>query len=70
MVLDSRAYGKPIQAPVMGHLLPVPTPLPFHLAPSPVMITSLPGVSTQVDNVTRQFYRSGRVPQRRMISPL
>lgn len=55
----------PIAAPV--HMPPIET---HHLTQSPVMISSLPSISTQVDGITRQFYgASGNVPMRRVLLP-
>ena len=42
---------------------------PTHLKPSPVMICSLPSISTSVDGITRQFYGRGNLPIRRIVSP-
>jgi len=53
---------EPIATPIIPHL-------PAHLVQSPVMISSLPAISTQVDGVTRQFYNTGRVPTRRGFLP-
>jgi len=45
-----------------------PPDQPAHLKLSPVFITSLPAMSTDVDGITRQFY--GRVvPTRRSLLP-
>jgi len=42
---------------------------PAHLTPSTVMISSLPAIATDVDGITRQFYRKGGLPTRRLINP-
>lgn len=36
---------------------------------SPVMISSLPSISTDVDGVSRQFYDGPNIPTRRLILP-
>ena len=49
---------------------PILTPtLPADLTPSSVMISSLPGIYTNVDGITRQFNGRSTVPTRRLISP-
>jgi hypothetical protein len=40
--------------------------LPSHLTRSPVMISSLPAISTNVDGITRQFYNPRGLPSRRL----
>jgi hypothetical protein len=47
---------------------PIPTPLPAHLVPSSVMISSLPALGTDVDGITRQFYPNNN-PTRRLVVP-
>lgn len=42
---------------------------PAHLTPSPVMISSLPSISTGVEGITRQFYGRRNLPQRRLVLP-
>lgn len=68
MHLDPARWGQPISSPAEPPALR-PVALPAHLSPSSTMITSLPALSTEVDGITRQFYRSGRVPMRRVVSP-
>lgn len=61
--LSQKDYAEmPAAAPAMQPLTPE---LPTHLAPSTVLITSLPSIATNVDGVTRQFYLN-RVPTRRL----
>jgi hypothetical protein len=48
---------------------PILSQIPVHLTQSPVMISSLPGIATVVDGITRQFYGGARVPTRRVILP-
>jgi hypothetical protein len=43
--------------------------LPANLTPSTVMISSMPVIATTVDGITRQFYRYGGLPTRRLIQP-
>lgn len=48
----------------------VPAPeMPVVIRRSPIMISSLPSISTDVDGVARQFYGGQRVPTRRLILP-
>ena len=54
--------GRPIATPIISQI-------PVHLAQSTVMISSLPGIATVVDGITRQFYGGARVPTRRVILP-
>jgi hypothetical protein len=42
---------------------------PPHLIRSPVMISSLPGMATSTDGLTRQFYGGKNLPIRRLILP-
>jgi len=56
----------PTAAPVAT---PIISQIPVHLAQSSVMISSLPGIATVVDGITRQFYGGARVPTRRVILP-
>ena len=46
-----------------------PTIQPAHLMSSTVMISSMPVIATTVDGITRQFYRYGGLPTRRLIQP-
>lgn len=48
--------------------MPAPEP-PIAIRRSPVMISSLPIISTSVDGVLRQFYGGGRFPTRRLVNP-
>lgn len=60
----------PVNAPIPG--LPgigAPPSLPVHLMPSPVRISGLPSISTNVDGITRMFYPANNLPQRRLILP-
>jgi hypothetical protein len=54
----------PVQPPPQ-----MPPDLPQHLKLSPVFISSLPAMSTDVDGITRQFYGKTIVPTRRSILP-
>lgn len=47
----------------------MPTPVPYNLAQSTIMISSLPSIATNVDGVTRQFYGGRPLPTRRLILP-
>ena len=61
----SNYQPKPAPAPP-----PILTPsLPADLTLSTVMISSLPGIATNVDGITRQFNGRGTVPTRRLITP-
>jgi hypothetical protein len=58
---------KPVQpTPARPPLTPL---LPADLNVSSVMISSLPGIATNVDGITRQFNGRGTVPTRRLITP-
>jgi hypothetical protein len=49
---------------------PMPAPeQPVAIRRSPVMISSLPIISTNVDGVLRQFYGGGHFPTRRLVNP-
>lgn len=48
---------------------PIVPALPADLTQSSVMISSLPGIMTYVDGITRQFNGRSTVPTRRLISP-
>ena len=48
--------------------MPAPEP-PIAIRRSPVMISSLPPISTNVDGVIRQFYGGPNFPTRRLVSP-
>jgi hypothetical protein len=49
---------------------PIPAPeLPIVIRRSPVMISSLPSIATDVDGIARQFYGGPHVPTRRLILP-
>jgi hypothetical protein len=63
--LEGRQQIKP-QPTAAPPLTPVHPP---DLSPSTVMISSLPGIATNVDGVTRQFNGRGTVPTRRLITP-
>lgn len=70
IVLDPARWRRlpaapPIAAPVIN---PAP-PIPEHLAPSPVQISSLPAISASSEGLTRQFYGRGRVPRTRIVLP-
>lgn len=47
----------------------VPTPLPGHLVQSPLLISSLPTITSGVDGITRQFYGYARLPLHRVTLP-
>lgn len=55
---------RPVKTPVA-----MPTPVPYNLAQSTVMISSLPSIATDVDGITRQFYGGRQLPMRRLILP-
>lgn len=46
---------------------PIAPELPVWLRQSPVMISSLPSISTSVDGLIRQFYGGPNVPTRRLM---
>jgi hypothetical protein len=48
---------------------PLPPEPPQHLKLSPVFISSMPAMSTDVDGITRQFYGRPNLPTRRVITP-
>lgn len=49
---------------------PVSAPIaPVTIQRSPVMISSLPSISTNVDGIVRQFYGGRPLPTRRLILP-
>lgn len=48
---------------------PMAPPEPIAIRRSPVMISSLPPISTNVDGVIRQFYGGGNFPSRRLVGP-
>lgn len=60
-----------VSAPIQPVKMPVsmPTPLPYNLAQSNIMISSLPSIATDVDGITRQFYGGRPLPTRRLILP-
>ena len=64
----SRLQRKLPSSPIATPIVP---PMDMHyLTQSPVMISSLPSISTNVDGITRQFYGgSGSVPMRRVLLP-
>lgn len=65
--LDPKRYGRvPIHQPFNPSL---PPQLPIAIRRSPVMISSLPPISTNVDGVLRQFYGGQNVPTRRLVTP-
>jgi hypothetical protein len=60
------------RTPIKPQPAPAPPLTPVHppdLSPSTVMISSLPGIATNVDGVTRQFNGRGTVPTRRIVTP-
>jgi hypothetical protein len=58
---------QPVAPPAMPNVNIPPAPmLPSHLTRSPVMISSLPAISTNVDGITRQFYNPRGLPSRRL----
>jgi hypothetical protein len=71
---DRRVVADPIRykmgsapAPQMPSVSFPPAPmLPSHLTRSPVMLSSLPAIATNVDGITRQFYNPRGLPQRRL----
>jgi hypothetical protein len=56
----------PIQQPIFNPALPPEAPVAIRR--SPVMISSLPPISTSVDGVLRQFYGGRNVPTRRLVT--
>lgn len=65
-----RPIATPIQSPGGPVMAPINAPqLPSHLLPLPVRISGLPSISTDVDGITRQFYTTNNLPQRRLILP-
>jgi hypothetical protein len=60
--------GNPIEThvPFAPHLPPEP---PVVIRRSPVMISSLPSIATNVDGIARQFYGGPNVPTRRLVLP-
>jgi hypothetical protein len=66
---DPKRYGRvPIQQPRLFNPA-MPPELPIAIRRSPVMISSLPPISTSVDGVLRQFYGGRNVPTRRLVTP-
>ena len=63
--LDPHA-GPPRAQPFMP--MPAPEP-PVGIRRSPVLISSLPIISTSVDGVLRQFYGGPNFPTRRISTP-
>lgn len=56
--------------PAQSTAAAIPAPeLPIAIRRSPVMISSLPSIATDVDGVARQFYGGPHVPTRRLILP-
>ena len=55
------------QRPVGGPERPIASApqWPIHIRQSPVMISSLPSISTNGDGLARQFYGGANVPTRR-----
>lgn len=47
----------------------LPPEPPIVIRRSPVLISSLPIISTNVDGITRQFYGGRTLPMRRLITP-
>lgn len=69
--LDPKRYRQINPQPVGGEPFrpnPAPEP-PLVIRRSPVLISSLPRISTDVDGVSRQFYGGPNVPTRRLILP-
>jgi hypothetical protein len=71
--LDPKRYQRvdpraPIAHPEPFRPSPAPEP-PIGIRRSPVMISSLPLISTNVDGIMRQFYGGGNFPTRRLVSP-
>jgi hypothetical protein len=66
--LDPKRYRPvdPIARQVPINLPPEP---PIVIRRSPVMISSLPAISTDVDGIARQFYGGQNAPTRRLILP-
>jgi hypothetical protein len=71
--LDPKRYERidprvPQRSPVAPFLpMPAPEP-PLAIRRSPVMISSLPPISSSVDGVLRQFYGGANFPTRRLVS--
>lgn len=70
--LDPKRYERidpRLRAPVAEPFRPMPSPEPpIAIRRSPLMISSLPPISTSVDSVIRQFYGGGNFPTRRISS--
>lgn len=68
--IDPHPVGGPIRAHEPEPFRPSPSPQPpIAIRRSPVMLSSLPPISTDVDGVIRQFYGGPNVPTRRLVSP-
>lgn len=65
VILDPERW-RPVGKPSLPVIQPAPA-LPTHLLQSTVMISSMPGVATTVDGITRQFYAPRGLPTRRLI---
>lgn len=68
VMLDPGRYQPAPAATPAAQNSPGAQPLPENLTQSPLMISSLPSISSAVDGITRQFYGS-HLPTRRLILP-
>lgn len=57
--------GQPIAGPI-GRVPPMPTPPPFHVVRSPLMLSSVPMIAQSGDGPVRQFYSGRALPVRRI----
>jgi hypothetical protein len=69
--LDPQRYQRlDLGAPTAEPFRPMPAPeSPVAIRRSPVMVSSLPPISTYVDGVMRQFYGGANFPTRRLVNP-
>lgn len=73
--LDAEQYRRidprrvPVATPEPPFRPALPPEFPGGIRRSPVMISSLPIISTSVDNVIRQFYGGPNFPSRRLTNP-
>lgn len=67
--LDPERYQPMSPASPAAMQQQVPPELPIAIRRSPVMISSLPSISTASDGISRQFYGGAHVPTRRLVLP-
>jgi hypothetical protein len=63
---DPERYRAVPATPGFATSIAPPPVLPSHLLRSPVMLSSLPAITTTVDGITRQFYNPRGLPSRRI----